>query len=431
MKVGIRFEGKELGEIDFSKLEEGNPGVGGTEFLLIQLSYYIIKYCKNIDVVIYNSNFTILPKTENQSIIHTIIENDINALEKAKEDNVDIFIFVPKSRGEDFYTKLDELNISSIAWVHNYIDYNNIERLQKCRSVKRIVFVGNQHYDAYIDDNMINKALYIYNMVLPGRVTEINCRLKEKTVTYVGALIPTKGFHKLAKQWKAILKDVPDAKLYVIGSGKLYDRFAEMGPRNIAEKKYEKKLMRYLSTNGSLIDSVCFCGTMGAEKKKIIEKTKVGVANPTGISETFCLSAVEFEAVGIPVVSYKGYGLLDTVSNKHTGILIKTGKQLKNAIITLLKNDDINSLYGTNGQVFYKQNFTPEIIINQWNKLFNEIMEDKPCNIIYPIDNKMDDWKWLRIINHHFKKKYSFHKLPSVAFLISYIKQNIKKILNR
>lgn len=427
MKVGIRFEGKELGKIDFSKLEEGNPGVGGTEFLLIQLSYYLIKYCKDIDIVIYNSNSIILP----DMIKQVIVENDVDVLEKVKEDNIDILIFVPKSRGSNYYKKLDQLNIKSIAWVHNYIDYLSIKQLQKCNSVKRIVFVSHQHYDSYFDDIIINKAVYIYNLVVPGILNKSNCKLKERTVTYVGALIPTKGFHKLARQWKAILKEIPDAKLYVIGSGKLYDRFAEMGPQNIAEKKYEKKLMRYLSTNGNVLDSVYFCGTMGIEKKKIIEKTKVGVANPTGISETFCLSAVEFEAVGIPVVSYKGYGLLDTVSNKHTGILIKTGKQLKNAIITLLKDDDVNSLYGTNGQLFYKRNFTPEIIINKWGKLFNEVMDDKPCNIIYPTDNKMDDWKWLRIINHHFKKKFSFYKLPSLAFLISYIKQNVKKILNR
>ncbi|TCL70748.1 glycosyltransferase involved in cell wall biosynthesis [Hydrogenispora ethanolica] len=427
MKVGIRFEGKELGNIDFSKLEEGNPGVGGTEFLLIQLSYYLIKYCKKIDVVMYTSNLITLPEIINQ----VVIENDVDTLEKVKEDNIDIFIFVPKTRGSDYYKKLDQLNIRSIAWVHNYIDYRNIERLQKCSSVKRIVFVGRQHYDAYFDDYIINKAVYIYNMVVPGKIEKIDCKLKEKSVTYVGALIPTKGFHKLAKQWKAILKEVPDAKLYVIGSGKLYDRFAEMGPQNIAEKRYETKLMKYLSKNENLLDSVCFCGTMGVEKEKIIEKTKVGVANPTGISETFCLSAVEFEAVGIPVVSYKGYGLLDTISDKHTGLLIKTGKQLREAIVTLLKDNETNSLYGANGQLFYNQNFTPEIIIKEWEKLFHEVMKGDSCKIIYPNDNMMDDWKWLRILNHKLKNLFGFNKLPSLAFMVSYIKQNIKKILKR
>jgi glycosyltransferase involved in cell wall biosynthesis len=64
---------------------------------------------------------------------------------------------------------------------------------------------------------------------------------KEQIVTYVGALIPTKGFHKLAKVWKNILKKVPTAKLQVIGDGKLYNKNAVLGPHGIAEAKYEKK----------------------------------------------------------------------------------------------------------------------------------------------------------------------------------------------
>ena len=62
-------------------------------------------------------------------------------------------------------------------------------------------------------------------------------------VTYVGSLTKGKGFHVLAKEWKNILKAVPDAELYVLGSGKLYDNKAELGEYGLAEKTYENNLL--------------------------------------------------------------------------------------------------------------------------------------------------------------------------------------------
>ena len=48
-------------------------------------------------------------------------------------------------------------------------------------------------------------------------------------VVYLGGLNKYKGFHVLAKAWKKVLAEVSDAKLIVLGSGKLYNRETSMG----------------------------------------------------------------------------------------------------------------------------------------------------------------------------------------------------------
>lgn len=66
--------------------------------------------------------------------------------------------------------------------------------------MKRVVFVGKEEYDSYIDDDIISKSTYIYNMV-PIKEKVCNRIIDVPIVTYVGSLVPAKGFHRLAQIW--------------------------------------------------------------------------------------------------------------------------------------------------------------------------------------------------------------------------------------
>ena len=54
--------------------------------------------------------------------------------------------------------------------------------------------------------------------------------------------------------------------------------------------------------------SVHFHGVMGEEKKELIARTSVGVANPSGRTETFGISAIDFSSRGVPVVTIASGG---------------------------------------------------------------------------------------------------------------------------
>jgi glycosyltransferase involved in cell wall biosynthesis len=74
-------------------------------------------------------------------------------------------------------------------------------------------------------------------------------------VTYVGGLYPAKGVHYLTQAWPEVLSEFPDAKLNIIGSGKLYSRDFNLGTFGIAESSFEKQLLEpLLDENGDIID---------------------------------------------------------------------------------------------------------------------------------------------------------------------------------
>lgn len=408
---------------DLDHIKKYNPGIGGSQYLVLLLYLYFQEYHSRIRCYLLTTDHAL----DGEDIVK--VRNDQDAVLKAKQKGAREIIFIPNECSDLFYGILEESGLKGIAWVHNYISYQKIDLLEKCIAVKRVVFVGRQHYDSYIDARLINKSSYIYNMIPEVDHDMIPIKEKDNIVTYVGALIPAKGFHKVAKVWKKVLKEVPNAQLQVIGSGKLYRKQAKLGNWGLADKKYEKRFMKYLlDENGKILESVHFMGTLGCEKEKVIERSKVGIANPTGISETFCLSAVEFKTYAIPVVSYRGYGLLDTVRNNIDGILVRSNYGLKKALVMLLKDDQKSSRLGKNGLRSGCQDFRPQNIIPRWISLIHDVDDDKSTLIEMPSSFYFDDWKWLKMLNKKVKDHLGV-EWPSISYIVSLIKYGLKKFL--
>ncbi|MPM92546.1 D-inositol-3-phosphate glycosyltransferase [bioreactor metagenome] len=247
-------------------------------------------------------------------------------------------------------------------------------------------------------------------------------------VTYTGSLVPSKGFHVLAKEWKHIIKKVPNAKLNIIGSGKLYDRNSRMGKYGIAEEAYESTFLTYITDDeGNLLNSINFCGVLGQEKHEIYRNTAVGVVNPTGKTETFGLSAVEMEACGIPIVTKAANGLLDTVVHNKTGLLSHTGTQLRKNIIKLLKDKNLNNSLGKQARVFVEK-FEPEIIIKEWMILFTESFQNQEIEYHKPINNFSNNLKWLRITNRKLNNAKGKGDFPSVIDLETFVSLYIRRL---
>lgn len=252
---------------------------------------------------------------------------------------------------------------------------------------------------------------------------------KEKKVVYMGSLIPGKGFHILARIWKKVLEQVPDAKLEVIGSGKLYNRNLRVGKWGIADEKYESIFRPYLSDkNGRKLSSVKFHGLLGKEKIPIIQKALIGCPNPSGVSENCPGVAIEFQACGTAVVSGAFWGLLDTVDNGKTGLLGTTEEDLLENIVRLLKNEDEAINMGKNGIEFIKDKFNHKKISNKWRKVFQDIILNKKVKIL-PIDqNPNYEYKQLSESMRLLKEKYKFLRWIPAYIEIRPYHRKIKKI---
>lgn len=427
MHIGIYINNENIADVNCKNLLLGNPGIGGTEYCILLLAQVYKMYYSNNKVTLFVANQGNLPEVDNYVIV-----NDIDDLpERAKEEGIDILVVSAVYNGmplpQSFFNHIDEKKVKTILWGHNFYLSDFCNKICRCEYARANVFVGRQQYDRYIDHAVIKKSTYIYNMY-PETGELHREKIENHAVTYIGSLVPTKGFHLLADIWKTILKEVPDATLNVVGSGKLYGRNSKLGKYNIAEESYEEQFMSGLTDDeGNILPSVHFFGVLGVEKNDVIRDTCVGVVNPTGRTETFGISALDFESMNVPVVTIAKGGFLDTVLNEKTGLLYGHKNDFAKDIITLLKNDKLNEQYGRAGVQLSKE-FTPNKIIKEWNRLFLKVLNDEEMEYMKPNSFMKTNQKKYRCLNRKIKNIIRVEYPISVIGVESFARNVLRRI---
>lgn len=426
-KIAFYVANSGIDQIDCRHLEMGNPGIGGTPYLIILIATELSKRDNGIDVTLF---------VESKGIFHEKLKvikvNDcIDAIKEADTDNFDYIVVNVMYVDWGIFTfgcLKNKLRI--IPWCHNYYKYSWNDLFYKQDRIARFVTVSREQLDLLRDHRVFEKGDYIFNAVSYDKkvlkldsIVPINKR--KHTVVFLGSLLPAKSFHVLASIWPSIIKQVPDAELYVIGCGTLYNNSIELGKYGLAPDSYERKFMKYLTTpQGTVLPSVHFLGRLGMEKYNYLRKSKVAVPNPTGKGETFCISAVEMQIMGCNVTSIQAPGYLDTVYN---GILTKSKKELCKSIVTLLLAD--HSVKDYNETISYiNKNFSLNAVVKDWEKLLLGNMKN-PIHPSTPIYNS--NYK-LKFLKEKIRKCKSIHfltkGLPSIDFyynMYEYIKEKL------
>lgn len=406
VKLAILFQEEEAREIDLLHPELGNPGVGGTAFCFILLMKYL-DLRPEIDMTVYSFQKNNLP-CQNCKYVSSI-EEALGEIEKDKKE----VVLLRNHQEDSVYEALKKHALKYIVWMHNKLSYPEIKLFSEMKSVRRIISVSREMYDYYIDDTIIEKMDYIWNIFVPPSKEKVRGSNQTKNVTFMGSLTYDKNFHLLTDVWKRIVEEVPTAKLHVIGSGKLYDKHSVMGKYGIAEKEYEERFMPGIcDDSGNVLDSVVFHGILGDEKYDVMKESAVGVANPMA-TETFCLVAIEMEACGVPVVSRRKNGLVDTVKSGETGILYSDISELPTAIIQLLKDEELNETMGEKAKEFARNFFLPENIIPKWILIMQQVAANEPARYQKPEQNFDNNGKRIRQILH------GIHRIPFLRWVPS------------
>ena len=409
--------------MDFRNPQLGNPGIGGTEYEFILLAYALAKF-SDCEVNLYcREESNIYP----DGVKVHIFRSNSDLIEQVKADGNDILVVRAYQLPDlyDIYGRAKDSGINVVAWSHNFMPYDLVGTLWKNPAVKRIVMVSHEHYDRYLDHPIIAKSTFIHNM-FDGRCFRLREYPSSPAVTFTGGLYKHKGFHVLAAMWKDILREVPDATLYVIGSGKLYNKDTRLGGYGLAESEDEAMFMKHLTEGGEILPSVKFLGNMGAKKSEIYYKTTVGVVMNI-ITETFGLVALDAEVCGVPVVARANYGLFDTVRHGETGYLGRNPEEIKRYIIMLLKDRELNVRLGRQAKEFTEKSFLPEVIVKKWLKLFDDVINGRPCERIPPTENYpvrkriMLINRWLR--DHHVPT------IPLSTLTVSNFKLAVKRAI--
>ena len=366
-RIAFWFENNLISNVDMTFPIEGNPGVGGTEYQFVLLAH-MLQTVKSDEIEIY----FLVEKIQSipSSIKQIQVSNFAGAYDLSAELGIDFLIFRPRRNITSEVELIQFKGTKLIPWLHitpkrEYLDWFVHNPL-----IHHVVFVGDDQRMRTIDHDVFSISSTIFNSS-NGNYRMTSSR-HDKTVVYVGALVPRKGFHVLARAWKDVRKRIPTAQLFVVGSGSLYDEDASLGPLGLAEENYEVRFVELLGgETGIRENQVHFLGNLGSNKKEIIESAVVGVVNPSGLTENCPMSVVEFYQSGIPVVSSRKYGMRDMIIQNKTGILCRSHKDLSSSIVKILNGSIDCDYLGSNAIEFAQYKFSPEKILDEWLRIFS------------------------------------------------------------
>ena len=433
MKIAFYCPNYNLENIDFRSPQLGNPGCGATEYLQIAIPYMLNEYYKQLfQTIIIADNKKKLPKT-----IDTFEVKDgiYDAIKKAHEEKVDIFVFKP-SMNEDLkvFHLIDNFKLNSVALGHLTPNPKTIEYISSCDYIKAFVCVGINQYDQLIDTLLAKKLFQINNPITDNLISSkknLNDFRNRNDIVYMGALFPQKNFYYLAKNWDKINKRLNSAKLHVIGSAQTYGKNFNLGKYGFANDEYEKLFMKVIHKNKDSAKNIVFHGNLNEEKYEFFNNCRVGIVNPLGTTETCCFSAVEMQAFGLPVCTGNYEALKTTILNQRSGLLSKSESKFRENIIRLYTDEKLFRRLSYGSIMNAKLNFSFSHIIHKWYHLFFKIYNNQmvtKSNKPTFRSRKITLIYFLRLLNKYFLKKIFFLKKGSVLTYILNLKK-LKKIL--
>jgi glycosyltransferase involved in cell wall biosynthesis len=162
----------------------------------------------------------------------------------------------------------------------------------------------------------------------------------EPLIGYVGRIKKYKSVDHLIHAFAIVLKEIPKAKLVIIGEGD------------------GKAAFQKLAHDLKIDPSVTFTGFLPLEEKvRLLNQMQV-VVN-TSAKEGWGLTVTEANACGTPAVASDVPGLRDAVIDGETGLLYEYGniEQLAEKILLLLRDENLRSRL-TTGALAYAQSLT-------------------------------------------------------------------------
>jgi len=186
--------------------------------------------------------------------------------------------------------------------------------------------------------------------------------LPRHQVLFVGRVSPEKGVHVLARAFEAVLAQVPDAFLTVIGSAGLLPynqiRLLESDPHVASLREFygsgllQRIRKQVLEARHGYVDAICssmspqtrarveFRGPSSHEELPALYQGASLLVAPSLCEEPFGLPLAEAMASGLPVIASRAGGMCGIVEEGRTGRLVERGdvRALAEAMISLLRD---------------------------------------------------------------------------------------------
>jgi hypothetical protein len=202
-------------------------------------------------------------------------------------------------------------------------------------------------------------------------------RYRSFRVVFAGHLSEYKGAHGALKMWRDVRRKLPNATLTLCGSNRLYGHDRPLGPHGVADPKFEEAYLAPLVREyGSLEDAgIRMAGLLSpAELKQLYHTSALGLVNCLGEPETFCCSAVEMLATGLPVLSFAQGSLPETIGQSGGAVLVQRPDLGAGAetLTAMIGNPVELERLGRTGRDYVRRAYECGAIAAHWEKLLAE-----------------------------------------------------------
>lgn len=373
-------------------IDLGNPGIGGTQYtFLLTVKYLNRTYGKGFAVLLTDTEINF----HDDEISTYSISSCKEAINFCEKNNISRLVFNANSMSQIPEGEF-ETNIKLFFWAHNTLNWKNQCLANRKKSIKKIICVSKKQYENMKDTPCFKKCTFINNVITSYFYD--NAKISNysgQKVVYVGSAMPQKGMHNLLNIWKYVEKENKTAQLYIFGGASIWNNNIKLGKLGVSDLYYEKIIQKKYNRLKHQ-ENVHFMGAIGwKEICEYLIDANVGIVNPSYYKrdETFCISAIELQAHGLPVVSrQRSDGLNSTIINNKTGYLEKNDKQIAEKILLLLQDNSLIKKMGVQAREYSKE-FIIQNEINKWKELID--IDENEENVKYKFYIKSKDAKYL------------------------------------
>lgn len=207
-------------------------------------------------------------------------------------------------------------------------------------------------------------------------------------ILFVGRVSPEKGVHTLIEAFTRIVARIDRARLIIAGPRTVLPEHFLV---NISSDPLVRALNRFYDCSANadygnylddlvmrlgLDDKICFLGPIPHKELVKWYQSSSVVVNPS-LSESFGISIVEGMACGIPVVGTKVGGMLETILDGETGLLVEPEHPdlLAEAIIFLLEDSKAARTIGVKGRARAVEHFSWRARANRLLSAYRMVLE--------------------------------------------------------
>jgi len=235
---------------------------------------------------------------------------------------------------------------------HTVFNYGKLFKIARCDF---LIGVGKNVVRNLIDffGFKKEKVKLIYNGLqeYKGKLLPV----ESNSAVVVARLAVQKGHIYLLTAWEKVIRQIPDAILYVVGEGELREE------------------LNNFVLNSDLSQKVVFVGFYPNPLEWIL-KTEFGIL--PSLLEGLPLFPIESFSVKRTVVATAVDGIPEVVIDKETGLLVppKDIDKLAEAIVSMFKNAEHRKEMAENGYRLFKEKFTINKMLKRYEETYEQVV---------------------------------------------------------